>query len=93
MLNQFPQQNPDTPARSIDGEALVITPHDSHLHTLNATATAIWDLADGARSLEEIVDVVVERFEVSRDVAVADARAFVEEATSRGLLLLHERPV
>ena len=28
LFRQYPAQNPDTPARTIDGEAIVITPHD-----------------------------------------------------------------
>jgi hypothetical protein len=36
-------------------------------YTLNETASRIWDLIDGRRSLEHIVTVVVEEFNVSPD--------------------------
>jgi hypothetical protein len=36
-------------------------------YTLNETASRIWDLIDGTRSLEHIVTVLVEEFNVSRE--------------------------
>lgn len=80
-------QNPDTPARTIDGEAIVITPADSTLHTLNDTATFIWDRADGTRTLEQIAAEMAREFEVDEAALRADALTFVEDAVRRGLLL------
>ena len=45
VWTSYVAQNLDTPTRTIDGEALVITPHDSMLHSLNATATYVWEHA------------------------------------------------
>lgn len=89
LFRQYPAQNPDTPARTIDGEAIVITPHDSILHSLNETATFIWDRADGSRTLAEIADEMVQTFAVDHARLRADAQAFVEQAVDKGLMLLH----
>ncbi len=92
MWTRYLAQNPDTPARTIDGEAIVITPHDSTLHTLNTTATFIWDRADGSRTLEAIAQEMLEEFDVEEDVLRADALAFVEEAVSKGLMQASDEP-
>lgn len=92
MWNTYIRQNPDTPARTLDGEAIVITPDDSVLHTLNDTATFIWDRADGTRTLQAIADQMREEFDVDPDTLQREAVAFVEDAVKRGLLLASEKP-
>lgn len=86
-------QNPDTPARSINGSAVVITPHDSTLHTLNGTATFIWERADGRKTLGEICAELLATFEVEENTAQADAGRFVKEAVEKGLMLTGDAPI
>jgi hypothetical protein len=85
-------QNPDTPARTIDGEAIVITPADSTLHTLNDTATFIWDRADGKKTLATIAAEMESEFDVDAETLRKDALSFVEDAVKRGLLLATDQP-
>jgi hypothetical protein len=92
MWNLYVAQNPDTPARTIEGEAIVITPHDSNLHTLNETATYIWDRSDGTRTLEQIAGEMLDEFEVGEEELRADAISFVETAVDKGLMLVTEAP-
>ena len=86
------RQNPDTPARTIDGEAIVITPDDSTLHTLNDTATYIWDRADGTRTLSAIAQEMLAEFEVNEATVKAQSLLFVEDAVTRGLMLASDLP-
>lgn len=92
MWTRYIAQNPDTPARTIEGEAIVITPHDSTLHTLNETATFIWDRADGTRTLADIAEEMLGEFEVDESTLKADALAFVEEAVAKGLMQASDEP-
>jgi hypothetical protein len=92
MWSLYLRQNPDTPARTLEGEAIVITPGDWTLHTLNETATFIWDRADGTRTLEAIAQEMLEEFEVAPETLRAEALRFVEEAVKRGLLLTADVP-
>jgi hypothetical protein len=72
-----------TASRVIDGKAVVITIDRNQLHVLNDVGTRVWQLADG-RSLEEIVEVIVNEFDVDRARAAADVRRFIEELLSVG---------
>ncbi|MFZ9887267.1 MAG: PqqD family protein [Myxococcota bacterium] len=93
MWKQYIAQNPDTPARTIEGEAIVITPHDSTLHTLNPTATYIWDRADGSRTLEAIATEMLDEFDVDAETLKVDALAFASEAVAKGLLITSNEPM
>ena len=42
-------------ARVLDGEMMIMSSRDSTLFSLNEVGTMIWQAADGATSLEEIV--------------------------------------
>lgn len=87
LWHKYPNQNPDTPTRTIEGEAVVITPHDSRLHTLNETGTFIWERADGSLDLKSIAREMHEQFDASDDQIKADALAFARDALEKGLLI------
>ena len=48
----------------MDDEVLVYDPVVDRTHRLNVSASRIWELCDGTRSLEEIARVLTEQFEV-----------------------------
>ena len=79
------EQSPRTAARVVEGRALVIVIDDRKLHSLNGVGTRVWELADG-RTLGEIADALVAEFEVTREVALADARQFVSELVALGAM-------
>tara|TARA_B100000925_G_C21810823_1_gene388728 strand:+ start:159 stop:446 length:288 start_codon:yes stop_codon:yes gene_type:complete len=90
MWEKYPRQNPDTPTRTIQGEAVVITPDDSQLHNLNQTATLIWERSNGTQSLEEIFEEMLMTYEVEAGELRADIIDFIEESQSKGMLELFE---
>ena len=57
------------------------------VYTLNGTGVAIWELIDGQRSLFEVVDEVVERFEVEREQALKDTQTFCQDLLSFGAIV------
>jgi hypothetical protein len=60
-------------ARVYGSDAVIISPDESMVRMLNPTATRIWQLADGSRSVEEIVAMLTDEF----DVDLAQARQSV----------------
>lgn len=44
------------------------------IFTLNEVASRIWDLLDGKRPVDAIVETICDEFEVTPDVAVSDVR-------------------
>ena len=92
MPEGYPEQNPKAAWRVYDGEAVIVSPEDSTLHTLNAVGTIIWEAADGHTSLAAIVDRVCDAFEVDSATATRDAAAFVDSLGRRGLLTILKMP-
>jgi hypothetical protein len=80
------RQNPRTAGRVIDGLAFVVTPDDNKLHTLNATGTEIWRLAETGCTLDEMAAALAHRFAVEPTVARGDAGRFTDDLVSRGIL-------
>ncbi len=67
--------------RESDGTVMLMIPEGALV--LNASAAATLELVDGERSIAEIVDAVVERFEVDRAQAESDVRHLVERLSER----------
>jgi len=83
-----------TASRELDGEMIVISAGDSRLFTLNEVGAAIWKAADGITPLEAIVSrTVCVRYDVSLDVALADAETFVNELVGQGVMLTSDEPI
>jgi hypothetical protein len=72
--------------REIDGEVVVLDTERSHYLNLNPTGSVLWLLlADGA-TLRQLLDRLMEEFDVSEQVARTDVEAFVASCRENGLL-------
>lgn len=81
-------------ARMLGEEMVIMSGRDSTLFTLSPVATAIWNAADGQSTLEQIVEErVCAEFEVDRETALADARAFMTELAGHGIVVIAEEPI
>ena len=81
-------------ARALDGEMMIMSTRDSTLFNLNELGTIIWQAADGATSLEEIVaQKICPEYEVEPAEALTDAEAFVRELAEHGILLVSDQPI
>jgi hypothetical protein len=88
-LQTYVSQSPRTASRVVNGRAVVVVIDGQTLYTLNTLGTFVWERADG-RTLEAIVDEVVDEFEVDRERAERDVLAFAEQLA--GLRALVPRP-
>jgi hypothetical protein len=90
-MNPFPERNPKLAWREIDGEAVIISPEDSHVHELNETASLIWTNVDGKHSVDEIAGVIAARYEVELLEAKADVDELIGVLSAKGLLVAPKR--
>jgi hypothetical protein len=81
-------------ARMLGEEMLVMSGRDSTLFTLNPTATILWQAADGATPLDEIVERrICPQFDVEPAQALRDAEDLAEGLAQHGILLVSEQPI
>jgi hypothetical protein len=85
-------REPKVAARRVGTEMVILGLQDSTLFTLNEIAGVIWESADGSRSLDQIVAKIVNEFEVEREVAYADAVAFINAMASHSMIHLADHP-
>jgi hypothetical protein len=81
------RKNPATAGRVIEGMAFIITPEDSKLHTLNTTASHLWELARDGFTLEQAAGALAARFDVDEITAHADVKECVEDLVARQILV------
>lgn len=89
---------PDVPTRCRQvawrrvGEEVVLVPIGARrsdldsVYLLDEVGAAIWELADGQRSTSDIVDALVEEFEVTRERADSDLQVFLTRLTDIGAM-------
>jgi hypothetical protein len=58
------RKHPQTAGRIVDGLAFVVTGEDQKLHTLNSTATHLWELAAAGCTVDEAAESLLEHFEL-----------------------------
>jgi hypothetical protein len=81
-------------ARVLGDQTMVMSAANSTLFTLDEVATVIWEAADGATPLEEIVTKkVCAQYDITPEVALKDAEVLVEQLAEHGLLLLSDQPI
>jgi hypothetical protein len=51
--------------RVLDGQVLILCPEEGTLHRLNETGTRVWELLDGARTLEDVAVALTTEYEIT----------------------------
>jgi hypothetical protein len=94
MRKLYVARSPRIAARRLGEETLVMSGQGSTLFTLNPTATILWQAADGATPLDEIVERrICSEFAVQPGEALRDAEALAEDLAKHGILLISEEPI
>ncbi len=73
-------------SRDLEEEFLIYDSNGDQVHVLNGTARAIFLLCDGTRRPVEIAEVIVKRFEVEPEQALADVNETLDQLVEIGLL-------
>ena len=85
-LSTILTKSPDAAYRTYDGQATIVLPSLARVNVLNEVGSAIWERIDGRRSLAEILDGIVEEFDITRDQAAADLEAFIADLRTHGMV-------
>lgn len=92
-IDRYIAKSPQTAARTLGEETIIMSTVDSTLFSLNSTGTVIWNAADGQSTVSSIIDQkVCETFEVGPAQARNDALQFVDVLVEHGILLISDQP-
>ena len=85
-LDMVLKKSPDAAYRIYDGQATIVLPTHASVHVLNPIGSFIWDSLDGRTTLQEILDRVVEQYDIAREAAEADLLQFVGALREQGMV-------
>jgi hypothetical protein len=85
--NNIPILSSELIWRAMEDGLVIVSPEEGKVRVLNESASTIWTLVDGNRTIGEIAIILSERFEVTTDQAFQDVDAFLETMVKEGLVL------
>ncbi len=91
--DKYPVLHAQVASQVMDGQAVVVLADTGRVNILNEVGTRIWELMDGTRTVRELAEVLASEFEVTREAALEDTRAFVQELVARNAVELRAEPV
>ena len=70
----------------LDGHAHVYDPEQLQVFSFNASASAVWFLLDGQRTVEQVIELLQREFSESPDVIAAQTKVALQMFSDNGLL-------
>lgn len=71
--------NPKITFRDLDDAILIITPWDQKMHTLEFLGREIFLLMKESKTKDEILNYIIENYDISKDIAEQDLNSFLDE--------------
>jgi hypothetical protein len=87
-LEVKPLQKPGYLLESIDNELLLYHPAETQVMYCNNTASLIWQLCDGQRSLQEIIELLIDAYPAAADTIAGDVQATIQQFLEHGAIQL-----
>jgi Coenzyme PQQ synthesis protein D (PqqD) len=81
-----PQRRSDVLAQAAGDTVILLTPDSGEYFTLNEVGGRIWELADGSRSVAEIVGLLAEEYDAPLDEIQADALEVLSQLAEERLV-------
>jgi hypothetical protein len=82
----LPRRRPDYRLEAIDGELLLYHPNEGKILYCNSTASLIWQLCDGQRSVKEIVTLLSAAFPEAGASIQAEVGAALQQFCQYGAI-------
>lgn len=89
-LNDIPRHRRGQYLEELDGESVVFGRTSSKTYFMNGTASAIWKLCDGSRSVQDIANVLEGIYPESTSEIASDVAQIVDRLVAEGLLAVDQ---
>lgn len=73
----------------LEGEAVILDTTASEYYGLNEVGTRVWTLLQEPKTLDEIVDALLEEYSVDRDQCEEDVKELIDQMMEKDLLEVH----
>ncbi len=78
-------------AQEVDGEMVLLDMESENYFGLDEVGTSMWQAIQSKENLQEVLEVLLEQYEVEEDVLKKDLMTFVEKLQESGLVKVEER--
>jgi GeoRSP system PqqD family protein len=85
-LNDRLAKGDDSAWRTLEGRAVILSGHDGMLRMLEEIGTRLWELLDGDRTVEGIIEILLKEYDVEAEVLEKDVLEFLNDIKSRGMI-------
>ncbi|HEY6888869.1 MAG TPA: PqqD family protein, partial [Solirubrobacter sp.] len=82
-----PRQRDGVLAQEAQGQTVLLRLDDGSYYALDDVGARVWELCDGARSVDDIVEVMTGEFEAPAATITADVLEFIDELREERLLV------
>jgi hypothetical protein len=89
-LDSVPQRSPTVVSRLLDQEMVLVHPVQGKVRVLNPVGARVWELIDGRRTLNEIIQVIAAEYQVDAARVEVEVPAFCQDLTQYGVLLFDD---
>lgn len=79
-------RNESCPVREIGSGLVIMAPAGDVTHSLEDLGAFIWNLLDGTRELDAVLDAVVQEYDVERAVAADDLQVFIGDLLDANII-------
>ena len=86
LQHQKVTQNKNYIASDMNGEKVMLDVQSGKYYNLGAIGGRIWDLTAQPTTVDGIVDILVQEYEVARDVCVQQVQTFIQQMLNEGLV-------
>ncbi len=87
----IPVPNPEYQLEELDNELLLYHPAETKTVYMNETASLVWQLCDGGRSVDEIVDLLQESYPEAGDGLRDDVQRTLDVFAQHGAISYQQR--
>ncbi len=88
MLDKIVFRNKNYVFKKAEEELVLIYPEEEQFLAFNEVATRIWELADGTRTVKQIINEICGEYEGKRKKIEQETMGFIEDLNKRRILRL-----
>lgn len=81
------KRNEDILASDLDGEKVMMSIQKGEYYGLGKTGTFIWDRIHEPIKIKELIDLIVEKYDVSKDQCFLDIKPFITDLIEKQLIV------
>jgi len=91
-LQDKPKQKPDYRLEALDDELLLYHPNQTTIMYCNATASLVWQMCDGERTIGEMIELLSAAYEQPEEIIKPDVISALDEFCRHGAVQIGDKP-